>query len=348
MPDDCAGGLPMMRWKCTVAYEGHAYSGWQSQTHGDSVQEQIESALKHITGNKIRIVASGRTDKGVNAAGQVFHFDSDRKMKERKWKGAINAFLPADIHIMQVERVNMHFNARYCVREKQYDYRINLGAYDVFTRNSVFQCPYPLDVERMKEGAKYFIGTHDFTSLCTNSLHETENQVRTIYSVTFHRDGDIVTISFVGNGFLRHMVRMMTALLMEVGQGRRDPQDIPYILEQKSKTLARKNAHPEGLTLTKVSYFEILAETEEVVFREWLKSDGEECTYVLADRHTADIYGRFWVKENRMNGVLYQEGATGKMEQVSTELVKVLAQKGITVDEKGIIPLQKLNSIVQG
>lgn len=319
----------MTRWKCTVAYEGHAYSGWQSQRHGDSIQEQIENALKHIIGKPTPIIASGRTDRGVNAIGQVFHFDSDLEMKERKWMGAINAFLPADIHIMQVERANAHFHARYCVCEKQYDYRINRGPYNVFTRNNVFQCPYPIDIERMKKGAEYFIGTHDFTSLCTNSLKETANQIRTIYAVTLRQEGDVVTVSFIGNGFLRHMVRMMMALLMEVGQGRREPQDIPFVLARRSKTLARKNARPEGLTLAKVSYFEILAETEEVVFREWRKDDGEECMYVLADRHKPIIYGRFWGKEKKVDGVLYQDEAVEKLKQVFAELTKVMKERKV-------------------
>lgn len=322
----------MTRWKCTVAYEGRAYSGWQSQTHGDSVQEQIENALKHITGVRTPIIASGRTDRGVNASGQVFHFDSALEMKERKWMGAMNAFLPDDIHIMQVERVNAHFHARYCVREKQYDYRINLGPYNVFTRNNMFQCPYPIDVARMQAGAKYFIGTHDFTSLCTNSLRETADQVRTIYAITFHQEGDIVTVSFTGNGFLRHMVRMMMALLLEVGQGRREPQDIPYILERKSKTLARRNARPEGLTLARVSYFEILAETEEVVFRDWLLKDGEACTYVLTDRRGANLYGRFWVKDGRMSGTLCNAAAQAKLAQVADELEKMLQSRKVVVD----------------
>jgi len=286
----------MIRYKCTVAYDGSAYCGWQTQKNGNSVQEQIEAALQHITGESIRILAAGRTDAGVNAWGQVFQFDMEQDMTERKLMGAINGFLPPDIHIRRVEKKDRLFHARYCVRSKRYDYNINFGEYDVFSRNHAYQCPYRVDIERMKQGARYLVGTHDFTSFNSNSLKETPDQVRTIESIDFTEAGDRLTISYRGRGFLRYMVRMMTAQLLDVGRGKLEPEDIRRILEARSKTIARRNAHPEGLTLMEISYFEVLAETGRLTVREVLPEDeaalaGIRTSYVLADRHTNEVYG---------------------------------------------------------
>ena len=263
----------MIRYKCTVAYEGSGFCGWQTQKTGASVQEAIEEAIHHITNEEIHILASGRTDAGVNALGQVFQFDSEIEMSERKMMGALNSFLPDSIHIMKVEKKDRLFHVRYCVRRKQYDYRINTGPYDVFSRNHAYQCPYPLNVEKMKEAARYLVGTHDFTSFNSNPLKETPDQVRTIDSIEFFEEGQILTISFVGRGFLRYMVRMMTAQLLEAGRGRIEPEEVKRILEAKSKTASRRNAHPEGLTLVKVDYFEIVSLTAHFVVREYLPED---------------------------------------------------------------------------
>ncbi|MBQ7992985.1 MAG: tRNA pseudouridine(38-40) synthase TruA [Solobacterium sp.] len=276
----------MKRYRCTVAYCGAAYSGWQSQRNGTSVQEQIESVLHDIAHAKINIIASGRTDAGVNASAQVFHFDTELEMTPRKWMGAINGHLPKDIHIMDVQETDHLFHARYCVRRKQYDYRINLGPYDVFTRDTAYQCPVKLDVEKMKEASKYLIGTHDFTSFNSNTLAETPNQVRTVYDIVFTREGNILKLSFHGKGFLRYMVRMMAAQLVEVGRGRLQPEDIQKMLEARSKTIARKNAPANGLTLEKVEYFEICALNEEVMIREFLADDD------LPEGHTIDSLER--------------------------------------------------------
>ncbi|MBO5554773.1 MAG: tRNA pseudouridine(38-40) synthase TruA [Solobacterium sp.] len=288
----------MIRYKCTVAYVGANYCGWQTQKNGNSVQEYIESALERIFDSPVRIMAAGRTDAGVSAWGQVFQFDSEKDIGERKLMGAINGFLPKDIHIRKVEKKDQLFHVRYCVKSKQYDYRINLGEYNVFTRDSAYQCPYPVDVTRMEEAAQYFVGTHDFTSFNSNTLKETPDQVRTIESITFHQDGDMLTISYRGRGFLRYMVRMMTAALLEVGRGRMEPENIKVLLEAKSKTVVRRNAHPEGLTLKEITYFDVLAETSQLTVREVLPEDeasleGMPFGYVLADRHTDQVYGGY-------------------------------------------------------
>lgn len=263
----------MIRYKCTVAYVGREYDGWQSQKLGLSVQEKIEGVIRSITCERNNIIASGRTDAGVNARAQVFQFDTEREMSERKWMGAINGYLPKDIHIMKVEKVSRRFHARYCVRKKTYVYRINTGPYDVFTKDFAYQCPIPLDVDKMIEASAYLKGTHDFTSLNSSPLKEYPDQVRTIEDISFDVHDGMIAISFTGKGFLRYMVRMMSAQLIEAGRHRIEPADIAKILAAKSKTIARRNAPANGLTLEHVDYFDIAALNREGMLREYLLSD---------------------------------------------------------------------------
>ncbi len=316
----------MIRYKCTVSYVGAAYCGWQTQKTGNSVQEQIESALARIFDMPVRILAAGRTDAGVNARGQVFQFDAEKEIRERKLMGALNGFLPGDIRILRVEHKDALFHARYCVKEKQYDYRINFGPYDVFSKDYAYQCPYHADIERMKEAARYFVGTHDFTSFNSNPLRETPDQVRTIDSITFEEEGSILKISYRGRGFLRYMVRMMTAALLEAGRGRMEPEEISRLLEAKSKTVCRRNAHPEGLTLEKIEYFEVIAMTASLTVREVLPEDAASDllrgTWVLADRHTDRLYGEYLEAAGGGILILTESGAA----EIQAELEAIIAQ----------------------
>ena len=311
----------MTRFKCTVSYKGRNYDGWQSQKNGRSVQETIEKVISQIAQEKIVITAAGRTDAGVNAHGQVFHFDCGKDISAYKWKGAINGYLPDDIHIMDVQEEDDHFHARYCVRMKQYDYRIQLNEYDVLTSDYAWQCPYDLDIEKMKEAAKYLVGTHDFTSFNSSSLKEYPDQVRTVKEISFEMKDNILKISFTGKGFLRYMVRMMSAVLIEAGRGKISPEDVKTILEEKSKTAVRHNADPQGLTLQKIDYFEICAMNEEVMVREFLLNDAlpegdtlEQLEkdvrdgifprkYAFTERHSQKILGVFEVL-NESEGIV--------------------------------------------
>ena len=271
----------MKRYKCVVAYEGGAYEGWQSQHKGNSVQEQIESVLHKVAHQKISILVAGRTDAKVNAQGQVFHFDSDFPLTARKWQGALNGYLPKDIHIVSVEEVDQLFHARYCVRQKQYDYHIHTSTYDVFSRNTAYQYPKNLDITKMRKGAKYLVGTHDFTSFNSNSLKDKPNQIKTIYSITITKENNDITISYIGKGFLRYMVRMMSAALIEVGKGKMKPEDIQKMLMARSKTISRRNAAPEGLTLVKIDYYQVLAQSDKVLVRQFLPEDTLPKGYTL-------------------------------------------------------------------
>lgn len=311
----------MIRYKCIVSYCGKDYAGWQRQANVRSIQEEIESVLKRITTEDITIVGSGRTDAGVNAKGQVFHFDTSVDMTPYKWKWAINGYLSKDIHLISIEKTDFLDHARFCVKAKQYDYSINLGEYNVFEKDNVYQYCRSLDVEKMQSASKCFIGTHDFSSFCSNSKKQTPNQIRTIYSIDFHMHNDVLTISFYGKGFLRYMVRMMVGALIEVGRGHLDEKDIKKILEEKSKTVPRKNAPSEGLTLVKVEYFKIFAMNERVVLREYLQEDNilDIPKYVFFNRQDDTIVARIYLqdsKEDNINIVILNETYTNDIHAV--------------------------------
>lgn len=244
----------MRRFKCVVSYDGTAYIGWQSQCKNNSIQEKIESVLKRISNEDIKAVAAGRTDAKVHAYGQVFHFDTDFTLDASRWHWAMNGYLPKDIHIQSIEEVGQEFHARFSVKRKQYDYRINLGEYDVCMIHYAYQCRHQLNVEEMEVASKILIGKHDFSSFCANSLEQFPNQVREIEDIVFTKENDILTISYRGKGFLRYMVRMLTATLIEVGRGRLTPEDVRNMLEARDKECCKHNAEPQGLYLMKIEY----------------------------------------------------------------------------------------------
>lgn len=337
----------MRRFRCTVSYKGRNYDGWQSQRSGRSVQETIEAAIARIAGKRTVITAAGRTDAGVNAHGQVFHFDSDMNLSAYKWKGAINGFLPEDIHIMDVQETDERFHARYCVRMKQYDYRIQLDHYDVLTADYAWQCPYELDIERMKEASRCFVGTHDFTSFNSSSLSEYPDQVRTVKDIVFEQDGSLLKISFIGKGFLRYMVRMMTAQLIDAGRGKTGPEDIRRMMDERSKRASGRNAEPQGLTLEHIDYFEICALNEEGMVREYLDGDilpqGRTLTelegavrdgklpriYAFSTRHSQTILGYFEVTDREKGRFcLYDSSSIPAAESLLDQLQEWAAKKG--------------------
>lgn len=315
----------MKRYVCTISYDGSAYEGWQSQKRGTSIQETIERVVEHIAGVKTNVMASGRTDAGVSASAQVIMFDTEREMPARKWMGALNGFLPKDIHVIDCQEKNMCFHVRYNVRWKRYVYRIHMGMYDVFSRNTAYQCPIPLDVDAMKQALQYLIGTHDFTSFNSSPLEEYPDQVRTIFDIQLHQDGNDIAIEYRGKGFLRYMVRMMSSALIEVGKHKYPVEYIQELLDAKSKKVPHKNAPACGLRLEEVNYFEIIALCENGMIREYLHDDelpegytidtlekmvkDKEDTryYVMTTRHSQEQLGYFEVKNQNTTLYLYQE-----------------------------------------
>ncbi|WP_156291738.1 tRNA pseudouridine(38-40) synthase TruA [Oceanobacillus salinisoli] len=246
----------MVRLKCTVQYDGTLFYGFQIQSDKRTIQGEIEKVLQKMhKGEKIRIVGSGRTDAGVHAKGQVIHFDSSYHLSEASWKKALNTQLPNDIYIEQVESVEGDFHARFDVVAKEYHYLVlNREAQDVFKRNYMLHVSYPLDVDKMKEGCRYLEGTHDFTTFSSPRTTVTGSKVRTIYHASCEKNGDEIEFIFRGSGFLYNMVRIMVGVLLEIGRGKREPEDIPLLFEKKDRRYAGKTVNPQGLYMCKVKY----------------------------------------------------------------------------------------------
>lgn len=246
----------MKRVKLIVAYDGTNYCGWQIQPNGLSVQEVLEKHLSELLKEEIRIVGASRTDAGVHALGNVAAFNTSARMPAERISFAMNTRLPADIRVLDSVEVPMEFHPRFANTVKTYEYRIfNRKFPDPTKRLYSFFYYYPLDVGRMREGAKYLVGEHDFKSFCT-AKPDVENTVRTIYSLDIKREEDMITLKIRGNGFLYNMVRIIAGTLIRVGGGALEPAQVKNILEARDRSQAGETARPEGLTLVKIEYVE--------------------------------------------------------------------------------------------
>ncbi|MFS0644936.1 tRNA pseudouridine(38-40) synthase TruA [Siminovitchia sp. 179-K 8D1 HS] len=250
----------MQRYKGTIEYDGSGFSGYQIQPKGRTVQEEIEKVLKKMhKGRHVPVTASGRTDAGVHARGQVIHFDSGLSLPSERWVKALNSLLPDDISLLNVEAAAPEFHARYDAVGKTYKYFLyNREARDPFKRHYYAHVRGKLDIGRMRKAAQFLAGTHDFTSFCSAKTEMT-NKVRTISRLEIDDRHPELVFTFTGNGFLYNMVRIMVGTLLEVGTGKLDPQDIPDILAAKDRRLAGKTAPAQGLYLWEV-YYEKLPE----------------------------------------------------------------------------------------
>ncbi|NWN93264.1 MAG: tRNA pseudouridine(38-40) synthase TruA [Bacillus sp. (in: Bacteria)] len=245
----------MKRVKCTVSYDGSRFAGYQVQPGQRTVQQEIEKALATLhKGRHVKTAASGRTDAGVHAMGQVIHFDTDLSIPETSWPAALNSLLPGDISVSKAAYADPAFHARYSVKEKEYRYRIYFShVRSPFKHRYALRVWYSLDIGAMEAAAKAVLGTHDFTSFCSAKT-EVEDRVRTLKEIRFLRQDDELVICFKGNGFLYNMVRILTGTLLEIGSGKREPSEMREILEKRNRIYAGKTAPPEGLYLWKVSY----------------------------------------------------------------------------------------------
>lgn len=243
-----------MRVMVIFSYDGTKFHGFERQIGYRTVQDELEKSLKYINNNKeVKIVASGRTDKGVHAKGQVMHFNIDVNITMYKLKCAMNSLLPDDIHIISTKVVDDDFHARYMSLEKIYEYKLNMGEYNPCCRNYIYQFNKKLDIDKMKEAIKFFIGVHDFKAFTPNKDIR-DNYVREIYDANILVKDDIITFTFRGNGFIKYQVRNMVGLLIEIGLLKKKPESVLKILESKNRSNYFKTAHPEGLYLVKVIY----------------------------------------------------------------------------------------------
>lgn len=243
----------MKRYLLTISYNGTNYSGWQSQNNATTVQSVIEESIKQITSINVKLFASGRTDAGVHAVNQKAHFDIDSELDLVKFKKSINAVLPKDIVVKDISEVFLDFHARFNVKKKTYAYHINIGDRDVFCDDTELHFPKKLDIEKMKLAAKEFVGTYDFQAFCSSNT-EVEDFVRTIYSLNIEENNNKLVIYISGSGFLYNMVRIIVGTLLDVGQGKKQVEDIKNIITSKNRALAGKTVSAKGLFLFNVEY----------------------------------------------------------------------------------------------
>ena len=246
------------RYKMTVAYDGHLFHGFQYQPHQRTVQGTIETALYKMTKGKTVIVeGSGRTDAGVHALGQVIHFDyPGKKIPPERMICALNSMMPLDIIFKNCAVVDEKFHVRYSAKGKWYRYCVSLDRFvDPFKRFYTGHYPYPVNIEKMKKAATDLLGTHDFTSFAASG-GQIRNKVRTMYYVNIQkdqRDNEII-FDFICSGFLYNMVRILVAMLLEIGRGKRPVNDIHRVISAKDREQVRETAPANGLFLYRVFY----------------------------------------------------------------------------------------------
>lgn len=244
----------MRRIKLTITYDGTAYHGWQIQPNADTVQERVERAVFMLTGERVTVVGSGRTDAGVHALAQTAHFDTDSNIPTRNFFTGLNNFLPLDVRVLAAEEVSGDFHARFSAKEKTYRYYLYESDVELpMLLNRAVAVKGNLDIEKMKEAAKVFIGKHDFRSFQSTGA-DTVTSVRTIKRLTVKRERGFVVISVTADGFLYNMVRIITGTLVDAAFGLYSPGDISAVLEAKDRTRAGKTAPPDGLYLAEVEY----------------------------------------------------------------------------------------------
>ena len=245
----------MRNIKLTIEYDGARYLGWQRLGNSDkTIQGKIEHVLKQMTGEEIEIIGSGRTDAGTHAHGQVANFKSNTAMDPKEIIEFINRYLPRDIVVKMVEDVPERFHARYNAVGKKYSYYVwNDSIPTAFERNYSFQFPQQLDIDLMNEACQKLIGKHDFIGF--SALKKTKKStVRTIDELSIEREGQLLHFTFVGDGFLYKMVRIIMGTLLEIGSGKRSITTIDDIFEQKVRSEAGETVPAQGLFLDEVYY----------------------------------------------------------------------------------------------
>ena len=242
------------RWKCVCAYDGAPFSGWQSQPGGNGIQDIIEARLAQIFGGLVRTHASGRTDAGVHARAQVFHFEAAWRHAPERLLAALRAELPPAIQITTVRAVPATFHARFSATGKIYKYHVHLGDADPFTRPYAWAVFRPLDLTAMEAAAAELRGTHDFKAFSAFNGVEREDTVRDLRRLEIVRRGAHVRITAEANGFLYKMVRSLVGALVAVGEGKLTPAQVREILESRIRTNIVQTAPPQGLFLEKVFY----------------------------------------------------------------------------------------------
>ena len=244
----------MRNIKLTIEYDGKDFNGWQKQPNKLNIQGEIERAIEEITGEKVELYGSGRTDAGVHSLGQVANFKTNSKLPIEKVAIAINSKLKKSIRIKKAEEVSENFHSRYNCHKKKYRYIINNSSHgSAIYRGLEYHVSQKLNADEMKKAIKFFEGEHDFKAFKSSGT-SSKSSVRTIYNAELKQNGERIIIELTGNGFLYNMVRIISGTLLEVGLGNIKAEDIPNIIESKDRKMAGKTLPPHGLYLVEVMY----------------------------------------------------------------------------------------------
>lgn len=242
--------------KLVLEYDGTDLAGWQRQKNGPSVQEHVERALAQMLGRAVDVVGASRTDAGVHALGQVAHFRTDnRSIPLHGFRRGLNSMLPAAIAVVAARDESPEFHARFSARGKRYRYRV-LARPDrsPHWRHHAWHRPHPLDLERMRRAARALVGRHDFSAFRAADCGA-NHPIRRITGIEVRAEENaLIAIEVRGEAFLRNMVRIIAGTLVEVGENRRDPDEIAEVLESRERSCAGITAPARGLTLVEVDY----------------------------------------------------------------------------------------------
>ena len=243
------------RYRMTIAYDGTDFYGWQAQPNQMTVQGVLEEALAQLTGETIRVHSCGRTDTGVHARAQVAHFDLKLPWETRRLQHGLNAVLPAAVRISELRLARPTFHARYDAQGKEYRFTVwNAPVACPLHRLQAVHVRLPLDVAAMRRAAAMLEGTRDFAAFSANPHREIGGTVRTLWRLSVRKQGALVTISALGDGFLYKMVRSLTGHLLRVGLGKVPAEETPALLESKLRTARVETAPAHGLCLWKIHY----------------------------------------------------------------------------------------------
>lgn len=244
----------MPNYKLTIEYDGTRYHGWERKKNLDTIQGKMEAVLCRLTKEPVNLIGAGRTDAGVHAQGMVANVHLDANLSPDQLRGYLNRYLPEDIAVKEVREASPRFHARYNAAGKTYRYACFVGpTKPVFQRRYVTRLDTVPDLDRMRRAAEYLKGQHDFRSFCGNPKMK-KSTVRTVDTIHILRQGDMLSFTFHGDGFLQHMVRILVGTLLEVGCGRMEPEQIPDILDARNRAAAGPTAPASGLTLMRVDY----------------------------------------------------------------------------------------------
>ncbi len=242
-------------YKMILSYDGSRYYGWEHQPNTElTIQGKLETVLCKMTGQEVTVIGAGRTDAGVHARGMCANVLLDTDMSEEEIRNYMNRYLPEDISINELKQCSDRFHARFKASGKTYRYSCWYGEQKpVFERKYVRVLEKHPDLEKMRAAAQYIVGEHDFRSFCGNSKMK-KSTVRRIDSIDITENGPYIRLYFHGTGFLQNQVRIMTGTLLEVGFGKRQPEEMKEIIERKDRQAAGFTAEPQGLCLMKVDY----------------------------------------------------------------------------------------------